>query len=760
MIEQFKYINNLGRFETFNGRPETALRPLTLVYSENGRGKTTLCALLRSLSAGDPDHLLARKRVSAEKGPHAVVTVDGEERSFDGAKWSGAGPKVLVFDDHFTAANVCSGLEVAAGHRQKLHELVVGEEGVRLQRTVEELTEEISEHQTVLRGKAREIPQETLGTYSLDDFCALTEIDKIDEELQEAGKSASVLRDQEKIRTTGEFTAIAMPTVPAEEARVVLVTVLPDLDAAALAAVSAHFERLGDRGERWVSEGARFSVGEDCPYCGQETEGVELVAHYRRYFSDAYAKHKEDIARVRTQVSDTFGGDRLARFQRLVEQARERRAFWAGYIEGLPAFDVEAEALAATWAEARDVLLEALEAKMKAPLDRLELDGAADAKLAQYTEFSDQMLALSTALLDMNEAIASAKEHATHGNLAAAEAQLSMLQATKRRYEPAVAAKCAEYRAAKVAKDSAEVDKEEARKALDEHRAKTFGKYQGVINKFLDRFNADFRLEALEPSDPRGIPSSTYALGVNKGRVPLSTRKIGPSFSTALSAGDRNTLALALFFATLSERDSLDDVIVVIDDPASSLDDGRCFATVQEIRKLLGKAEQVVVLSHARAFLCQLWDRADKDATATLEIRDVDTDSSTLQPWDADAAAVTEYDRLYKVVAEYAESSYGESQSVATSLRMVLEGYCRVSLVEHFPPGRLLGKFINVARQAEGSGAPILSTERLDELDDLREYANQFHHNTSKTWQENLANVNETALKGYAGRVIRFVRGE
>jgi hypothetical protein len=90
---------------------------------------------------------------------------------------------------------------------------------------------------------------------------------------------------------------------------------------------------------------------------------------------------------------------------------------------------------------------------------------------------------------------------------------------------------------------------------------------------------------------------------------------------------------------------------------------------------------------------------------------------------------------------------------------MVLESYCWVAFVEQFPPGRRLGEFIKVARQAERNGAPLLPAERLGELDDLREYANQFHHNTSKTWQANLANVNERALKGYAGRVTRFLRG-
>jgi len=759
MIEQFTYINNLGRFETFRGSPDTALRPFTLVYSENGCGKTTLCALLRSLSSGDPEPLHARKRVSGKNGPHAVVVVEGHERAFNGSAWNGAGPKVLVFDDHFTAANVCSGLEVGAGHRQKLHELVVGEDGIRLQRRVEELTEQISGHQAVLREKVREIPPHVLGDNSLDDFCALPEVENMDAQLVEATKCASVLRNQEKVGATPGFSPIALPTLPDEDVAGVLGAVLPDLDAEALEAVSRHFEKLGEGGERWVSEGAKSSEAEECPFCGQATAGVDLVLHYRRYFSEAYTRHKKRIAQALGKVRETFGGDRLARFQRLLSQARKLRMFWADYVEGLPPFAVDDDAVAEAWAGARDALLERLEAKAQAPLEQLEFDELAQEKFTRYGGLAEPMLELSTALLDKNGDVALAKEHATHGNLAAAEAQLRHLEASNRRHEPEVAKKCEAYSRAKVAKEQAETDKGSARKALDEHRAKTFGKYQASINRFLVKFHADFRLETLGPSDPRGIPTSTYAIGVNRGRVPLASRKVEPSFGTALSAGDRNTLALALFFSMLSERGTLDDAVVVIDDPASSLDDNRCFATVQEIRKLVGRARQVVVLSHARPFLCQLWDKADKDETVALEIRDAGSESSMLQAWDADAAAVTEYDRLYKTVAEYAESGQGDSQQVATSLRMLLEGYCRVAFIEGFPARRLLGEFINIARQAVANGAPLLTNERLEELNDLREYSNQFHHNTSKAWQANLANVNERELKGYARRVLGFVRG-
>jgi len=69
----------------------------------------------------------------------------------------------------------------------------------------------------------------------------------------------------------------------------------------------------------------------------------------------------------------------------------------------------------------------------------------------------------------------------------------------------------------------------------------------------------------------------------------------------------------------------------------------------------------------------------------------------------------------------------------------------------------MLGEFLTVAKQATHDGSPIMSDDDIAELDNLREYANQFHHST-KDWQENRANVNEQALRGYARRVIEYTR--
>lgn len=762
MLDHFRYIGNIGRFETVVLKDLLPLKRLSLIYSENGRGKTTLCSILRSMSSSDPTPILERKRLSAKDPSRVVINVDGKDVAFDGAVWNAAGPRILIFDEHFIDTNIYSGLTVTAGHRQSIHELVIGEEGVKLNRKVQDLTTALADLQTKLKEAERALPSSVLGGLSLDDFCALKRPDDLKSKLDSARKAVSVLRDAEKIRTTPEFGPLALPSLPIDAVDEVLKVTLPEIETAAVEAVKQHLTKLKQSGaERWVSEGMEnVASASSCPFCGQNLDGSTLIAHYQAYFSAAYRDHREKISQTRDLIQTILDGDRLARFQRTIQETQTRHAFWGRYIE-LPAFSVDTEEIAGAWVATRNGLLDAINRKLASPLDSLSLNQEVMAALSRYKDVATRLRELSSALLSEKPAIDLAKEHAVHGNLSTALAQVAQLETIERRHDPDTSKKCLEFLKAKLLKVTQEEKKEEARKALNEHRDKVFVNYQTTINDFLLKFNADFRIDALRPSDAGGVTSSGYDLVVNKTRIGLASSKTGsePSFRTGLSAGDRNTLALAFFFTTLRENAALlPGTIVAFDDPASSLDDGRALSTSQEIRDLLGRTAQVIVLSHSRPLLCQLWERADKNNTATLQIRNAGPEMSTLEPWDAEAAAVSEYDRLHKAVRAFADSGAGQPQAVAPALRMILESFLRVAFVEYFPPGTLLGAFQIRAKQLTQAGTPILSAQNYTELDNLREYANQFHHDTSKTWQENLSNVNETQLNGYAKRVIDFTR--
>lgn len=52
-IDRFQLLRNVGQFDSVNGGANLALMRLTLIYAENGRGKTTLAAILRSAASGN-----------------------------------------------------------------------------------------------------------------------------------------------------------------------------------------------------------------------------------------------------------------------------------------------------------------------------------------------------------------------------------------------------------------------------------------------------------------------------------------------------------------------------------------------------------------------------------------------------------------------------------------------------------------------------------------------------------------------------------
>jgi wobble nucleotide-excising tRNase len=54
LINQLKLLRNVGQFHSVSAGGQLPLKKLTLIYAGNGRGKTTLAEILRSLSTGDP----------------------------------------------------------------------------------------------------------------------------------------------------------------------------------------------------------------------------------------------------------------------------------------------------------------------------------------------------------------------------------------------------------------------------------------------------------------------------------------------------------------------------------------------------------------------------------------------------------------------------------------------------------------------------------------------------------------------------------
>ena len=760
MINRLQLLRNVGQFDSVTSAAKIDLAKFTLIYAENGRGKTTLSAILRSLATGEALPIVERHRLGAGHPPEIVIACSGnsDPARFQKGAWTRTCADMIVFDDLFVDRNVYSGLEVGAEHRQNLHELILGELGVVLARRVQELAEQIRLHNTELRTKTAALQNIERHALSIDDFCTLPAHAEVDDAIATAEKLSASIAQAELVRTTELFSSLALPTIDLAAVRPLLKKTLADVDAEAMNAARAHFTSLGKGAETWVSTGMEFAStlskhgSDNCPFCAQQLSSSTMFTAYREYFADAYKKHLAEVVATATLVENTLKGDALAGFERQIQAARTKQTFWSSFCT-LPDIAIDSTDLAAAWQQARNGLLTALVAKKSDPLQSLTLDAATEAALTRFGVAAEGVAVVSATLLRANEDIERVKEASKAGNAAAIQSELKRLKATKERHVPATATVCAEYLQAKATKGKAEADKTAAQTALNSHRATVLPLYQSSINKYLVLFNAGFSIEKVEPLDAAGTPSCTFNLRINAHLVPIAG-KAGATFKNTLSAGDRNTLALAFFFASIERDPKKASKVVVLDDPVSSLDEHRTLATVQEARKLAQHVSQVIVLSHSKPFLARIWQQLDPKHAVALEVSR-DTVGSTIVLWNVNDENVTEYDRRHARLRDYAESNTGKVRDVAEAIRPLLEGYLRVACAADFPPGTLLGPFRQTAKDRRDAGKPILNEAKLTALENLTEYGNRFHHDTNPAWDTEQINGGE--LRGFVVRALKFV---
>jgi wobble nucleotide-excising tRNase len=477
-----------------------------------------------------------------------------------------------------------------------------------------------------------------------------------------------------------------------------------------------------------------------------------IILHYEAYFSAAYNDLKAAITETGQAIKAAHDGEIQAAFERALRIAVQSREFWGGFMD-VPAIEVDSAAILRNWTAARDAVLTILRAKAAAPLEAGVLSADAIAAIDAFARDTQVIAAISATLTGCNAQIALVKEQAATANVNALAADLERLRAIKARHSAPLNAACEAYMAEKDAKAVTEGLRTSARDALDQYRTTIFPAYEQSINDYLGRFNAGFRLGAVGSVNTRAGSSANYNVVINNVDVGLNANS-GPSFRTTLSAGDRNTLALAFFFASLDQDPNCSDKIVVIDDPMTSLDEHRSLTTIEQVRSLVGRVKQVIVLSHSKPFLCAIWEGADTQTRSSLRISR-DGAGSTLAAWDVHQDCITEHDRRYALVRSYLQAADPASERlVAQALRPILEAYLRISFPVEFPPGTLLGRFIDVCRQRLGQANEVMIQAHIDELDRLRAYANRFHHDTNAAWQTTA--INDQELVGFAQRILNF----
>ena len=153
-LKKITTIKNVGRFKAARISGGEYDR-FTLIYGRNGRGKTTLCAILRSLQRNDPKLIQRRKTFLATSEPEVGLLLDSGFARFSDGAWTEVQPNIHIFDQQFVTDNVHGGDQIDVEHRRNFYRIVVGPAGVALAEEVDRLDADATTKQSEITSEKK-----------------------------------------------------------------------------------------------------------------------------------------------------------------------------------------------------------------------------------------------------------------------------------------------------------------------------------------------------------------------------------------------------------------------------------------------------------------------------------------------------------------------------------------------------------------------------------------------------------------------------
>ena len=760
MFSKFTTIRNIGKFASCNAAGDVTFRKLTLIFGENGKGKTTLGDILRSLSTGNPEYILGRATLGSAMPPFAQVLLDGNNHvTFKDGKWDSLGPRIAIYDSTFIDENVHSGNHIEHDHRKNLCGVIIGEEGVVIARKVDEYDGLIREANKDITSDGNVVKAYLPLGQKLDTFIAIRPDDEIDTKIKAKQIEIASLERAKEIKDKTTLKTFPLPELP-PNFDTLLAKVLDDVSKEAEVQVKHQIGTLArPGGEQWIAQGVALISGDNCPFCGQGIVGIDLIATYKKYFSEGYTAFKKELSTLQESVQTAFSETSLLRIQKTIDDNGTLGAFWSEFVTVQVPEPLFAS-IQKPIADLKKAALNRLMAKLSSPLEAVPSDAEFDRACEAYRNVIAVATEYGKAVGAANELIAAKKKDTETGDLPNAKNDLTGLKAVKIRVEPAVAAACTKYVESIAYKASLDKGKVASKGKLDEYCSKVVGQYEQRINALLEIFAAGFRIGETKTSYVGGKVSSSFHIVINKVPVELgdSNTPLGKAcFRNTLSAGDRSTLALAFFIAKLERDPKLSDTVVLFDDPFTSQDKSRRLRTQHMITKLAATCSQVIVLSHDASFLKQINDSKQSAEVKTLQFFRTSATHSKIVECDIDELTRGCYFDNYNTLYKFFRETEGKPRLVVRAIRPLLEGYLRMKQPKEFKADEWLGDMIKRIRDAQAGSALHDAQPLLEELEALNEYSKIYHHDESAEAEGHP--IDEIELQSFAGKTLAFVGG-
>lgn len=731
MLTRIDQLKNIGRFTSFQQRAD-ALGQLALIFARNGYGKTTLCAVLRSAATQDSAPIDERLHLGNAGLPEAALTFDPTGAVvFQNGGWNRMPPSILTFDGEFIRRNVYAADEVTRDNKRQLLRVIVGATGVGLARTITEIDANNTQLNNELKNIERAIHAAHPAITDYPGFANAHVPDDIELRIDERRRRLIAAQRSSDVRTRPNI-AIWQQLPNLDRVIDLLVDVLDGASDAVERRIADHMAKHGfdANGRRWLAYGAARAK-DTCPYCDQDLRPSAIASDIKLLFGEAYTSLTASLDAQLSIFKVLLTSGEADSVRAVVQRNRASLEFWRQVGE-LPAVDELSELDLDRLEATLQPVMAALERKVVTPLQAIQLDDdlvrAARDALGGLEAHTRQVLACNQAIEVIRKENAAQLTQVQMRELQEAIDKRVALQAKAQ--EP-LKTLCEEWKSKTVERATLATNRTAAQKALTAHVEAMATAYEAGINELLEDVGANFRLCQTKASYIGRDPNTEYCIDVNGNVLKAgdSGTATKPSFRTVLSAGDKSSLALALFITQVKQRADLSDCIVVFDDPFNSQDTARQFETASQIRLIAAAARQVVVLSHDPRFLHLI--EKDKGTLAVTQHQIVGESDwvANLKAWNVEDEIKADYVRRAERIRAYASTGQHltgcNGALLASDIRVFVEEYIDLRFPGRFAARTQLGAMLDDI-DAAGAADPLY-VHRQD-LRALNEFSRPDHH--------------------------------
>lgn len=763
MLTKILNIEGIGLLRDVKDGKGKTFQPVSLIYAENGRGKSTFASILNSCALRNSDSISDRVTIDADVAPAAKLLFGSAQAEYSLGSWSGFTPELIVYDGAFVAENVHTGSDVTPSQRANLLEFALGTSAVQARKDevlASQQERAASDRVKQLRGHLEALIADVT---TLPRFRAIAKDPDINRKMANAEQRLAAVTRSVEIRRLPTPRPQEVPSLDISNLFEVLNSTLDGVHSKAAARVKDHLTHLADpHSSAWVQKGLELQAADECPFCGQNTSEVELLQMYRDYFDQEYIQLQATVKSTLTAALSAIDPSVIDRWAEIRDRNNEAIKQWSEFVS-LTLLPVDTDDRAAAALDDLRKLLERLRAQKLSSIT--EAHGS-EADFSEAERLWSQARAPYDAengiLHGYNESIESYQQSLESTTLADAKSQLELLRLEELRFKQTTLETLDALKLAEGALKGAEKAKKSARDALNVIMSSTLSRFKDDINNHLDSFNADFRIAEFTSNYRGNNPRVEYRIQLRGEAIQLAGGR--PTFATALSEGDKKTMGFAFFAASTLADPDLDKKIVVIDDPMSSLDAPRRDHTIEIIDRIAATSDQLILMAHDAHFLRSVRERIRKNPGATgpaeIHLKMTQGRYSDFGELDLDALCQSDYLADYKRVSDVVSGKVNDIEGVAlvaVALRPLLEGYLHRKYPGAIPAGVTLGKAIAEIEQSAGTGSPCAEmAHRAGELKDLNRLTSQVHHNTQPDMAGARRESHQTIVRN-GERILKFI---